>query len=609
MTQPLLFDLPRPRTSWKPPVTFPDLTGHQKLYVDTESDGLDPRQHKAIGQSISTPLGFKCYLPHAHLGGGNLDEDQARAWTQSYQGLRGKHLYFLNAKHDNSMYRNWGVDLEALGCQLHDISFRVALLDDNRGHGRLDLNSIAEEFLGLEKAKLSRQVDKSRMAETHSSEVGSYAETDADLLRQLDQVLQPKIEAEDLGRVLNLEDSLIYCVAHMERNGLRLDHEKAARWSLEISNIYGELILEIWRRTGVKVNPNSGPDLSQLFKKLGLESIEATDSGKESFTARELERCAKFEPVLELVLRARRLDSLNSKYFKKFVKAGSHLYYSLHQLKGDAYGTISGRFSGTNMSQQLMKVARQIERLGSEYIVRECVIPDEGFLTLAADAKQIEPRLFVHYAQLLDTPTSRWLKREYDKNPELDFYDLVQGFVEKIPSLAAMDKKTKRMYVKTGTLGKFYGLSNEESAADQLRCSVAEAANFMADYDEAFDIVRKLMNKCVQIVERRGYIKTVLGRRARLKEKGKSYIFMNRLMQGSAGDVNKIKLKETYDNRQTIGVHKMRLTLHDEIIGDIDPDPKYKARTQELLDTQSLPELSIPILWDVATGANWRECA
>lgn len=607
--QPLLFDLPRPRTSWQPPATFPDLTGHQKLYVDTESDGLDPRRHKAIGQSISTVLGFKCYLPHGHLGGGNLDEAQARAWTQSYQGLRGKHLYFLNSKHDNAMYLNWGVDLEALGCQLHDISFRVALLDDNRGHGRLDLNSIAEEFLGLEKAKLGRQVDKARMAETHSSEVGAYAETDADLLRQLDQVLQPKIEAEDLQRVLNLEDSLIYCVAHMERNGLRLDHEKATRWSLEISNIYGELILEIWRRTGLKVNPNSGPDLSRLFKKLGLESIEATDSGKESFTARELERCAKFEPVLELVLRARRLDSLNSKYFKKFVKVGSHLYYSLHQLKGDKYGTISGRFSGTNMSQQLMKVARQIERLGPEYIVRECVIPDDGFLTLAADAKQIEPRLFVHYAQLLDTPTSRWLKREYDKNPELDFYDLVQGLVEKIPSLAAMDKKTRRMYIKTGTLGKFYGLSNEESAADQLRCSPAEAGVFMAEYDDEFDIVRKLMNKCVQIVERRGYIKTVLGRRARLKEKGKSYIFMNRLMQGSAADVNKVKLLETYNNRATLGINKLRLTLHDELVGDQDPDPKYKARTQELLDTQSLPELSIPILWDVATGANWRECA
>ncbi len=605
MTQPMLFDLPRPRTSWRPPTSFPDLSGHQKLYVDTESDGLDPRRHKAIGQSITTVLGFKCYLPHAHLGGGNMDEAQTRAWSSSYQGLRGKHLYFLNAKHDLCMYRNWGVDLESIGCQLHDLSFRAALLNDNRGYGGLDLNSLASEYLGLQKETLSKaygcSVDKAKMAETHSSEVGPYAETDSDLLRRLDIVLQPQIEKDELQRVLQLEDSLIYCVAHMERHGLRLDQDKAARWSREISQLYGELILEIWRRTGLKVNPNSGPHLSRLFKKLGLETIEATDSGKESFTARELERHGKNE-IVQMVLRARRLDSLNSKYFKKFTKARSHLYYSLHQLKGDRFGTISGRFSGTNMSQQLMKVARQIERLGDEYIVRECVIPDDGFLTLAADARQIEPRLFVHYAQ------DEQLLKAYRKNPNLDFYtDLVHPLLLKIPSYAAMPPKTQRMYNKTGTLGKFYGLSNEESAADQLKCSPAEAADFMESYDKAFPAVGRLMRLAMSLAKRRGYVKTILGRRARFPNGEKLHTTVNRVMQGSAADINKVKLKEVYDNRATLGISKMRLTVHDEIVGDIDPDPKYKQLVQELLDTQSVPT-SVKILWDAGTGANWANC-
>jgi DNA polymerase-1 len=537
-----------------------------------------------------------------------MDEAQALAWTRSDQGLAGKDLYFINTKHDLQMYRNWGVDLEALGCKLKDIAFREALLDDHRGYGGLDLESLSTSRLGLQKEQLGHSyVDKGRMAETHSSEVGTYAERDSWLLWKLDLAYQPLIEAEDLGRVLALEDNLIYCVAEMERNGLRLDHEKAVRWDQELANQYGELIMEIWRLTGLRVNPNSGPDLSRLFKQLNLRPPAHTEDGNESFPASEIEKMG--HQVIDLVVKARRVDSLRSKYFKKFKAAGSHLYYSLHQLKGNEYGTISGRFSGTNSCQQLLKVARQVENFGPDHLVRECVIPDDGFDLLAADAKQIEPRLFVHYAQLLDTPTSRWLKKEYDKDPELDFYKLVQGMVEKIPALAAMDAKTRRMYVKVGTLGKFYGLSSAESAAEQLKCTPGEAERFMREYDEEFDIVRKLMNLCVKVGERRGYIKTILGRRARLKDKNKAYVLMNRLMQGSAADVNKVKLLEVYNNKKTLGVHKMRLTVHDEIVADVAKDPNVLNQWRNLLDKQTIPELKIPILWDANVGATWKDCA
>jgi len=49
----------------------------------------------------------------------------------------------------------------------------------------------------------------------------------------------------------------------------------------------------------------------------------------------------------------------------------------------------------------------------------------------------------------------------------------------------------------------------------------------------------------------------------------------------------------------------MRITNHDEYVVDV-PDLGAARRLGELLDRQAIP-LRVPILWSVATGANWKE--
>jgi DNA polymerase I-like protein with 3'-5' exonuclease and polymerase domains len=50
----------------------------------------------------------------------------------------------------------------------------------------------------------------------------------------------------------------------------------------------------------------------------------------------------------------------------------------------------------------------------------------------------------------------------------------------------------------------------------------------------------------------------------------------------------------------------MRHTVHDEVDGDV-PDVESAARASEVLNRQSFPELEVPILWEVSTGANWAD--
>lgn len=53
----------------------------------------------------------------------------------------------------------------------------------------------------------------------------------------------------------------------------------------------------------------------------------------------------------------------------------------------------------------------------------------------------------------------------------------------------------------------------------------------------------------------------------------------------------------------------MTFTVHDEVDGETNAPEECAAEVRAILDHQSFPELKVPILWDVATGVNWKECA
>ena len=77
---------------------------------------------------------------------------------------------------------------------------------------------------------------------------------------------------------------------------------------------------------------------------------------------------------------------------------------------------------------------------------------------------------------------------------------------------------------------------------------------------------------------------------------------LNRIIQGSAADLMKLKLVELHAARKDTGF-LMRFTVHDSVEGDC-PDDASRDRVRDILNTQSLP-LSVPIRWTVKTGATW----
>ncbi len=103
----------------------------------------------------------------------------------------------------------------------------------------------------------------------------------------------------------------------------------------------------------------------------------------------------------------------------------------------------------------------------------------------------------------------------------------------------------------------------------------------------------------------RGYVRTFFGRRSRFPTAYKTYIGLNRVLQGTGADIMKIKLAELHRERKRTGF-VMRITNHDAALGDA-TTPETMALVGEILNRQSV-EFKVPIIWEMGVGANWAEC-
>lgn len=618
---------------WCAPAELPTLDGVKEVAFDTEATGKNKRTDSPIGFSFRTEDGRKAYLPWGHAGG-NLDPEKVKSWAKAE--LRNKKLIGLNIGFDAELMLRWGVDLEAQGNQLYDVAHAAALLNENRYSG-FNLDDLGVEYCG--RPKRDEGLDKSRMADYHASMVGGYGEDDADLTWDVYQAQRPLIVKDKLENVDDLESKLIWANNHMERSGARMDMVKFRQFKQNIINEVGNLCMDIWRKSGVKLEPNQNKTWAKLFDHLQLERID-------SYNNETIEATYKKNPseLLKDAFRVRRLASLKSKYFEKMPKhiVEDILYYSLFQLRAgeEEQGTVVGRYSATNFPiQTCFKVENQVKKYGEGYIIRELMIPDDGFDFFTADGSQLQFRLFAHLSQDKDLIRAyhegyeRWLKGGKD----VDFHQMVADLF----SLSRQNAKTNNFALVMGmgrallahNLGKACDCQpesywwwtgnkdtykkfedNDNHASD---CPAREANDLADEYEAKFPSAKKTMEYVVKFAKTQGFVPTLLGRRRRyaeyeqrggFRQKTRFYKALASWLQGSEGDIVKSKILRLYNERNNIGIHKMRMPVHDEATGDIEKSEKARERLREVLRIQEIP-CRVPISWNDEYGANWRACS
>jgi DNA polymerase I-like protein with 3'-5' exonuclease and polymerase domains len=640
-----------PTTEWLTPTEFPDLRKYDEIAIDLETRDPDLKSKgsgaiigngEVVGIAVAVE-GWKGYYPIAHEAGPNMDRKKVLEWFKDICECPATKI-FHNAMYDVSWIRNLGIKINGL---IIDTMIAASIIDENRF--QYSLNSLSWVYLNqgknealLTKAAKERGLDpKADMWRLPSTEVGGYAEKDAELTLMLWQKFKKIIIEDDLQNIFNLETDLFPCLVDMRFLGVRVDVQKAHTLKTALRIKEENLIQQIKIETGIEVQLMAARSIAPLFDKLNLPYERTEKTGEPSFVKNFLVN--HNHPVVRMIAEARKINKIRTTFIDSIIKHEhkGRIHADINQIRSDDGGTVTGRFSYSNPNLQQIP-ARDPE---TGPLIRSLFLPDEGCKWGTFDYSQQEPRLVTHYASRFGLSSVEPVASAYEQDPTTDFHKTVA-------QLANIDRKE----AKTINLGLFYGMGKAK-LMNELGVTKEKADELFANYHNMVPFVKQLMNKLMNASQTKGQIKTLLGRRCRfpkyepilrgsdwgtyvpaedhermeeLRDMGPylkdnednfitdkdgnkrknywhgnptrrafTYKALNKLIQGSAADMTKKAMVDLYKEG-----HLAHIQIHDELDFSIESD----SQADKIKDImEKAVELKVPNKVDYESGPNWGE--
>ena len=425
-----------PETEWVMPDELKDLKGHKEIAIDLEtndphlitlgSGNVTGRGHIA-GVAVAVE-GWAGYFPIHHESGGNMDKNLVLSWLQDVCNQPDTTFIFHNAMYDVCWLRAYGVKINGI---IVDTMMMAAVLDENRLY--YSLNSLS--FIELGKVKNEKALQdaadkagidaKSEMYKLPASMVGAYAEADAELTLQLFKKFSGQIRDQNLQRIFNLETSLFPMLVDMKFKGVRVDVDKALRLKHVLEKREGLCLAKVKQVTGVEVQIWAARSIAKVFDNLGLPYSRTAKSNAPSFTKATLENHEN--PVVKNIAEARELNKAHTTFIDTILKHehNGRIHADINQLRSDAGGTVTGRFSYSNPNLQQIPARNNL--LGPA--IRGLFIPEQDCDWGCFDYSQQEPRLVLHYAAehpiLKNSESVIEMVSKFNKDPKMDFHGMV----------------------------------------------------------------------------------------------------------------------------------------------------------------------------------------
>ncbi len=591
------------------------------IAVDTETTSLDPLAAELVGISLATAAGKACYIPVGHKGSGpaegSLDLDGATAAPP--QIPRDAALAVLkpmledpavlkvgqNIKYDMLVFARHGIAVTPI-----DDTMLLSYVVEGGLHGH-GMDELAQLHLDYQTIKFKDVAGSGRNQVTFDKvpldKALDYAAEDADITLRLFEVLKPRLVTDRLTTVYEtIERPLVPVLAQMELTGIKVDRDTLRRMSNDFARRIGELETQIYKLAGREFTIGSPKQLGEiLFDEMSLDGGRKGKSGAYATGADILEGLAALGHDLPArVLDWRQVSKLKSTYTDALQTQINPDTGRVHTSYSQAVAS-TGRLSSNDPNLQNIPVRTEEGRK-----IRTAFVAEEGCVLLSVDYSQIELRLTAHIAEVES------LKQAFHEGQ--DIHAITASQVFGIP-VEGMDPMVRRK-AKAINFGIIYGIS-AFGLAQNLGIPQGEAKAYIDAYFERYPGIRAYMDKMKKAAREQGFVTTLFGRKIHvpgIKDKNPAMrsfserAAINAPIQGTAADIIKrAMIRVPPALKQAKLAARMLLQVHDELLLEV---PKAEVETtsallREVMENACAPAvaLSVPLVADAGTGANWAE--
>ncbi len=575
-----------------------ELSSQKAICFDTETTGIDANNAELVGLAFSFKPGEAYYVPVP------FDQEEAKILVHRFADIfQSPSIKKIgqNLKYDILILKWYGIEVAG---ELFDTMLAHYLLDPDTRH---NMDLLAENYLGYKPISITELIGKKgknqgNMRDIDVETVTTYAGEDADITIQLHDVFAPMLqEVKATTLASEIENPLVYVLADMEIEGVRIDKEQLESYSVELQKDIIRLEALVYEKAGVKFNLASPKQLGEvLFDKLKLDDkAKKTKTGQYQTGEDVLSALASKSDIVQDILEFRQLQKLKSTYVDALPLLVNSRTGRVHTSYNQAVAS-TGRLSSNNPNLQNIpiKTARGRE-------VRKAFIPrDENHILLSADYSQIELRIIA----------------EISEDPQM------------------MDAFLNGLDIHTATAAKVYGVTLEEVTSDQRRNAKAvnfgiiygqsafglsqslgiarkEAAQIIENYFEQYVGIKKYMADTMNFARENGYVETIMGRRRYLRDINSANQTVrgfaernaiNAPIQGSAADLIKIAMIQIHQDIKDNNLQsKMTMQVHDELVFDVLISEKEQMKEIIKNRMQNAIKTVVPLLVEVGEGKNW----
>ncbi|MES7635988.1 DNA polymerase I [Cutibacterium acnes] len=521
------------------------------------------------------------------------DEDVFAAWLADKD--RPKVMHSAKGPVEALAERGW--EVAGLTCDTELASY--LLHPDRRAH---KFDDAVRTHLNVALGEAEENSDQAMLdfGEDHFAESMERAVA----VTRLADVMEKEVEARGGAELLHdVEMGVQRCLISMERAGIAVDTDIFEALRSEFDERVTRAQEAAWEAAGEKINLSSPKQLQGvLFDKLDMPKTRRTKSG---YTTDADALAGLYEttehPFLAHLLEHRDAIKLRQTVdgLLKEIRDDGRVHTTYMQTVA-----VTGRLSSKDPNLQNIPMRTEEGRR-----IREGFVVGEGYESLlSADYSQIEMRIMAHVSgdqSLIDAFQSGQ-----------DFHTVTASHVFGVaPEDVSVAQRSK---IKAMNYGLAYGLS-AYGLSNQLKVSVGEAKELMADYFSRFGKVHEYLEEVVDQARRQGYTETLLGRRRYLPDLTSTNrqrrdmaerAALNAPIQGSAADLIKLAMLATDQKLAEAALtSRVLLQVHDELILEVAKGEEEKVREIVTNAMGHAMDLSVPLTVSIGVGRSWFDAA